>query len=141
MHQNQVGGAVLGDSSTNIRFTLKVTLLQINVLELKTIYFSLQSLCSNGRDTHLNIPTDNTTAVHSVSNMGRCKSLSCELDMRKIWGWTVMNNNFVTTAHIQGIMNVETDAKLYYCYQYYYYFHSILNNFRSNTSISLFVLR
>ena len=48
-------GAVLGVSSTSGSFILEKTELNINVLELKVIYSGLKSLCSNVRDTHLEI--------------------------------------------------------------------------------------
>ena len=48
-------GAVLGVSSTNGSFILEKTELNINVLELKVIYSGLKSLCSNVRDTHLEV--------------------------------------------------------------------------------------
>ena len=51
-----------------------------------------------------------TTTVHSVNNMGSCKS-SCDSEVRKIRGWSVTRNNFMTAAHIPGVMNVEADAE------------------------------
>ena len=78
-------GAVIGVSCTNGSFALEETELHINVLELRAIYFGLQSLCSDIRNTHLKVLTDNTTAVHSVNNMCSCKSLLCDLEVIKIW--------------------------------------------------------
>ena len=140
-------GAVLGVSCTNGSFTLEETELHINVLELRAIYFGLQSLCSNIRNTSLKVLTDNTTAVHSVNNMSSCKSLICDLEVRKIWEWATMRNNFITAAHIPGILNVEADAesrnsetttkwKLNEAL-----FRSILHHFRCSPSVDLFVSR
>ena len=137
-------GAVLGVSFTNGSFTLEETELHINVLELRAIYFGLQSLCSNIRNTHLKVLIDNTTAVHSVNYMGSCKSLLCDLEVRKIWEWATMRNNFATAAHIPGILNVEADAesrnsetrtewKLNEAL-----FRSILHHFRCSPSVELF---
>ena len=78
-------------------------------MKLKTTYFGLQCLCGNLRDAHLNVLNDNTTVVHPVSNMGSCKSLSCDLEVKKIWSWNNMSNNFETAAHVPNIMNVEED--------------------------------
>ena len=88
---------------------MEETEFQINVLEWMAIYFGMQSLCGNVRDTHVKVLTGNTTAVHSVNNMSSCKSLSRGSEVRKIWNLVIMRNNFKTATHIPGIMNVEAD--------------------------------
>lgn len=77
-------GAVLGVSSANRSFTMGELEFYFRVSELKAIYFGLQSLRGNISDTHLKVLTDNATAVHSVNNMGSCKSLSCDAGVRII---------------------------------------------------------
>lgn len=77
-------GAVLGVSSANRSFTMGEPEFYFRVSELKAIYFGLQSLRGNISDTHLKVLTDNATAVHSVNNMGSCKSLSCDAGVRII---------------------------------------------------------
>ena len=87
------------------------TATHINVLELEAVYFGLKGLCRDLKETHIKISTDNTTAVHGINNMGSCKSVSCETEVRKIWDWTIERNNFLTAAHIPGNLNVEVDAE------------------------------
>ena len=121
--------------------------MDINILELKEIYFCLQSLCDNVRDTHLKILTGKITAVHSVNNMDSCKSLSCNWEVRNILRWAIMRNNFITAAHIPGIINVEADAESRSSETRTYwklnesYIHSLLNHFRSIASDHVFVWR
>ena len=55
--------------------------------------------------------TDNTTAIHGINNMGSCKSVSCDTEVRKIWDWAIESNNFLTATHIPEILNVEADAE------------------------------
>ena len=67
-------GAVYNNLSTGGVFTSDETISHINVLELKAVLFGLQSLCKNLRNTHIKVLVDNTTAVHTINNMGSCKS-------------------------------------------------------------------
>ena len=55
--------------------------------------------------------TDNTTGVHGINNMGSCKSVSCDTEVRKIWDLAIERNNFLTATRIPGILNVEADAE------------------------------
>ena len=59
----------------------------------------------------MKVLTDNATSVHSANNMGGCISLSCNSELRKIWDWVIMRNNFIMPARILGIMNIEADAE------------------------------
>ena len=42
----------------------------INILELKVIYFALKTFLENKNSNHVQIYTDNTTAVAYINNMG-----------------------------------------------------------------------
>ena len=53
----------------------------------------------------------NTTAVCATINMGSCKSLLCDQEVRRIWSWAIERDIFITAAHIPGIINVEADQK------------------------------
>ena len=85
--------------------------LYINVLELKAILFGLKSLCSHLRQTHIKVSSDNTTAVCAINNMGSCKSLVCDQEVRKIWIRAIERDIFITAVHIPGILNVEADQE------------------------------
>ena len=49
---------------------------QINVPELTAIFFALKSLITQ-ENIHVKLLCDNTTAVHTVNNMGTSHSLAC----------------------------------------------------------------
>ena len=53
------------------------------MLELKAILFGLISLIKV-HHTHIKILTDNMNAVHSIRNMGSCRSLACNDLVKKI---------------------------------------------------------
>ena len=71
-------GAIYDKESTVEQFAPDESLLHINVLELKAVLFGLKSLCSHLRQIHIQVLSDNTTAVCAINNMGSCKSLLCD---------------------------------------------------------------
>ena len=86
---------MLGAFSTIGRFQSKEMELHIDVLKLKATYFGLQNSCGNVSCTHLKVPTDNVLAVHSINNMGSCKSLSCDSEVR-IFGFGLLREIILT---------------------------------------------
>ena len=103
--------AIFDKEATGGHFALGESLLHINVLELKAVLFELKSLCSHLRKTHIRGLSDNTTAVYAINNMGSCKSLSCDQEVRRIWSWGIERYIFITAAHIPGILNLEADQE------------------------------
>ena len=91
------------------QFLTEKSLLHINVLELKAVLFALKSLCSHLRQTHIKVLSDNTTAVCAINNMGSCKLLLCDQEVRRIWSWAI--ESWAIAAHIPGILNVEADQE------------------------------
>ena len=75
--QIQVWGGIFNDLRDNGRWTAEESSLHINVLELKAILFSVQSLFKNSSDVHIRVRTDNSTAVGYINNLGRVKSIQC----------------------------------------------------------------
>ena len=104
-------GAIFDKEATGGHFELGESLLHINVLELKAVLFGLKKLCSHLRQTHIKVLSDNTTAVCAINNMGSCKSLLCDQEVRRIWSWAIERDIFITAAHIPGILNVEADQE------------------------------
>ena len=92
-------------------FTFDECNCHINVLELKAVYFGLKNLCTDLKEAHIKILTDNTTAVNGINNMVICKSVSCDTEVRKIWDWATERNNFLTATHIPGILIEDSDAE------------------------------
>ena len=82
-------GSIFDKETTGGHFALDESLLHINVLELKAVLFGLKSLCSHFRQTHIKVLSDNTTAVCAINNMGSCKSLLCNQEVKKIWDWAI----------------------------------------------------
>ena len=74
-------GAVFDKETTDGQFAPDESLLHINVLELKAVLFGLKRLYSQ---THIKELSDNTTAVCAINNMGSCKSLLCDQEVRRI---------------------------------------------------------
>ena len=96
-------GAISNSMSAKGVFTFDECNCHINVLELKAVYFGLKSLCRDLKETHIKILTDNTTTVHIINDMGICRSISCDTEVRKIWDWAIERNNFLSATHIPGI--------------------------------------
>ena len=65
-------------------FAVDESLLYINVLELKAVLFGLKRLCRHLRQPHIKLLSDNTTAVCALNNMGSCKSLLYDQEVRRI---------------------------------------------------------
>ena len=65
--------AIFDKEATSGHFAPDESLLHINVVELKAVSFGLKSLRSHLRQTHINVLSDNTTAVCPINNMGSCK--------------------------------------------------------------------
>ena len=54
---------------------------------------------------------DNTTAVCAINNMGSCKSLLCDHEVKRIWSWAIERDIFITAPHIPSILNLEADQE------------------------------
>lgn len=115
------------------------------MFELKAVYFGPNILCKSIRKTLIKILTDNTTATHGIKNMGSCKSVSCDNEMRKIWEWALKRGNFITAAHIPGVLNkCKTKGERETRPEWKpneLVFNDILNNFRIKPVTDLFALR
>ena len=82
----------------------------INVLEMIAIYFGLKSLCSD-QGMHVQVYTDNTTALAYVKHMGGVKSRTCNFWARVIWDWCEERDIWLSIAHLPGVLNVVADYK------------------------------
>ena len=61
--------------------------------------------------THIKVLSDNATTVCVINNMGSCKSLLCDQEVRKIWSWAIERDIFTTAAHVPSILNLEADQE------------------------------
>ena len=120
--------------------------ININVLELKAVLFSLKSIVDT-QDGHIRIRSDNTTTVHTINNMGTCRSLDCHVVVLDIWEWARENNNWLTATHIPGIDNDEADElsrKINTSHEWQLnpvIFEQILHHFQIQPELDLFASR
>ena len=95
------GGTVSGHRTHGL-WTHDESLEHINVLELKAVLFSVTSLLVSLENTNVMIMCDNTTAVHTINNMGTCRSLECHAVVLDIWEWARQRKNLLIATHIPG---------------------------------------
>lgn len=77
----------------------------INFLELKAIYYGFLTLYVNRRDIHIQVQSDNISAVAYVNDMGGMASRSMDQLSVQLWEWCLDRNIFISAIYIPGIMN------------------------------------
>lgn len=107
---NSGWGAVFGELKTEGLWNTEEQALHINALEMKAILFGLKSLV-HYHDFHLQILSDNTTAVHIVNKMGSSHSETCNSIAYDIWEFAISKNIWISASHIPGKLNVEADEE------------------------------
>ena len=80
----------------------------INVLELRGLFLGLQSFSDRVKNKHVQAYL-NFTAVAYIYSMWGTKSQNCNKLAREVWQWCIVNNVWVSAAHIPGSTNVEAD--------------------------------
>ena len=83
----------------------------INCLELKAVLLGLESLCSNLRQRHIEVQSDNTTAVAYINAIGGIKSADCKNMARQIWLWCIEREIWLSACHIPGSTKVVADSE------------------------------
>ena len=91
------------------RWSLEEQDLHINILELKAVYLSLQSLCKEDENIHIKIMSDNTTTVANINKQGSVRSAPCDRMARHIWNFAQSRNIWLSSAHCPGNKNIEAD--------------------------------
>ncbi len=71
----------------------------------------LQSFSDTVKNKHVQAYMDNSTAVAYINSMGGTRSPECNELAREIWQWCIVNNVWVSAAHIPGSTNVEADRE------------------------------
>ena len=84
--------------------------MHINYLELLAAWFTVKCFCRDVQDCHIKIMSDNTTTVAYLNHMGGTKE-PCNTLAREIWQWCHQNNNWITSAHLPGKLNIDADAE------------------------------
>lgn len=80
----------------------------INCLEIMAIKICLQSFCKDIFSEHIQIYTDNTTAMASVNKMGSTKRKINNI-VRDLWLWCKEKDIYLTVSYIEGKKNIEAD--------------------------------
>ena len=81
----------------------------INYLELKAIQMGFSSLCSEPQNVHIQVLSDNRTAVASIHNMGGTHPPSCNQITRDVLIWCKQRNLKITIPHLPGCLNEVAD--------------------------------
>ena len=116
--------------------------MHINVLELKAILSELKSLWYHICDSDIKILSDNTTAVHCISIIGSCRSIT-----KSIWECAIKRRLWLSSAHIPGRLNMKADEesrKIDLRTEWKLnrtIFHNVLEYFQYYPEIDLFALR
>ncbi|WAR05308.1 hypothetical protein MAR_020677 [Mya arenaria] len=77
----------------------------INYLELLAIFYALQALYYDIQNTHIEIQSDNTTAVSFISEFGGMASSDMDVLAKSIWMWCIERNIHLSATHIPGKSN------------------------------------
>lgn len=77
----------------------------INYLELLAIFYGLQSFYSRLKNIHIQIQSDNVSAVTYINDMGGISSDSMDLLANSIWEWCLARGIFISAVYIPGTDN------------------------------------
>ena len=103
--------AALGNQEIGGRWTDVETTHHINILELQAAFFALRAFCHTTNNTHVQLQTDNTTAVAYITNMGGSKSIQLNNLAKEMWTWCIHKNIWLAAVHIAGKLNTSADNK------------------------------
>ncbi|CAB4034771.1 Enzymatic poly [Paramuricea clavata] len=104
-------GACIDTTTTGGNWTPDERAKDINYLEILAVFLALQSFSPAVAGKHVKLLVDNTTAVFSINNMGTFHSKANNTLVAKIWEWSIINNTWLTVAHIPGKQNTAADRE------------------------------
>ena len=100
--------AVHDDSHTGGQWTHTESETHINYLELIAAYFGLKRFFKKCSKVHIRLTIDSTIAVYTLNNMGT--NYLCNSVVKKILAWAIRREIWLSSVHIPGKLNEETDA-------------------------------
>lgn len=104
------GGVDISDQSyANGRWNVGESENSINFLELKAMFYTLQSLYDSRCDVHIEIQSDNVCAVTYVNDMGGMTSKKMDRLSSDIWNWCIQRRIYLSAVYIPGILNTTAD--------------------------------
>lgn len=68
-------------------------------------------LCPDVHTAHIFIQIDNVSTVAAVGKMGCSKSVEIDWEVQAIWNKTIAIQNWLTAAHISGIIKIKTEQE------------------------------
>ena len=108
---NDGWGAVMGTSKTGGKWNEAEASHHINYLELMAIFFGLKAFCSKEYSVHIQVYSDNTTAVNYINSMGGTHSMECHSVAKTIWLFCMERKIWLSAAHIPGKDNITADRE------------------------------
>ena len=103
--------AVANYHKTSWSLSSSLNMEYINYLELLAIFYALPEGCRDDNSCHIQVMTDNMTAVSGILKQGSTRSLACNAISRKVWLQAVDRDIWLTAAHIPGVENNEADQE------------------------------
>ena len=83
----------------------------INYLELMAIFFGLKAFCMKEYSVHIQVYSDNTTAVNYINSMGGTHSMECHSVAKTIRLFCMERKIWLSAAHIPGKNNITADRE------------------------------
>ena len=108
---NDGWGAVMGTSKTGGRWNEAEASHHINYLELMAIFFGLKAFCMKEYSVHIQVYSDNTTAVTYINSMGGTHSMECHSVAKTIRLFCMERKIWLSAAHIPGKNNITADRE------------------------------
>ena len=108
---NDGWGAVMGTSKTGGRWNEAEASHHINYLELMAIFFGLKAFCMKEYSVHIQVYSDNTTAVTYINSMGGTHSMECHSVAKTIWFFCMGRKIWLSAVHIPGKGNITADRE------------------------------
>lgn len=90
---------------SNGRWNPEESALSINYLELLAIFYALQSLYVHHCNVHIEIQSDNISAIKYINDMGGMTSTSMDLLAKDIWQWCIERKINLSAIHVPGVLN------------------------------------
>ena len=100
-------GSVDLDSSVYAqgRWNFEETKHSINYLELLAIKYAIQSLYEKERRVHIEIQSDNISAIKYINDMGGIASEPMDLLATDIWEWCLLRQIHISAVYVPGCQN------------------------------------
>ena len=91
------------------RWTQDEQEMHINALEMMAIKFGLESICRSFSNCHIQVMTDNVTAMVTIRKQGSLQSIVCNKIARQIWEFVIERELWLTTGFCPGVENSSAD--------------------------------